>query len=116
MIGHIIGFAVILLFEYILIAMIYKWTEGKPKWRKILRVPLGIIFLPQDWILNILISPVFNDLPASRWEVVTERMVRYKKAYPAWKYNSFTWLEKWRSNAAYFLCKLLSAFVEGNHC
>lgn len=75
--------------------------------------PALVVFIIQDWLLNILLSLLFLDPPASTTEVVTKRMQRYKRRYTGGvRLNR---LQAFRLQFARTLCRQLNRF-DPNHC
>lgn len=70
----------------------------------------GLVFVVGDWLVNLLISPVFFDLPGHRFELVTGRMARYKLLNP--HKNK---INRWRIGFAIWLCRHLNRYDNG-HC
>ena len=71
-------------------------------------------FVLFDWLMNMTVMTVVCfDLPASRTEVVTARMKRYKRAYQFVEPPRL--IDKWRSWFSFFLCDIANAITE-DHC
>ena len=73
------------------------------------------LFYSIDWSCNqfLTIFPFF-DLPAKPSELVTDRMIRYKKISSI-TYNERTALQKYRYNLAVLICNILNKGDKG-HC
>lgn len=95
----------VLLIEYLVLMELWQAAKGR-WWEKPMMVVGGIIFIPQDVIVNILASVLFLD-PPSRW-LVTDRMQRYKADGGWGKWINWYWLRLWRFNFAHWLCRLLN--------
>ena len=79
---------------------------------RIVDAGIGIPVLLVDWKVNWLLSPFFLELPRSRFELVTDRLHRYKHYKPHLLDNS---LYRYRHKVAIKLCNWLSK-SDPNHC
>jgi len=107
LINNQIEFFFIVLVQYIVLATL----QNKLGKRKIL-YPLFVVFIIQDWLMNMFMTLWFLDLPAELKEVVTKRMQRYKEDYSGIRLN---FIETVRYKFAVNLCKILNIFDE-DHC
>ncbi len=104
-------FFFLILAQYIVL-MEFQGTLKEHKYGKY----LYYAFIPQDWLMNLIMTIWFLDLPKTWNELVTGRMKRYKLI----EINSgdvglITLLKIWRYYFAYYLCKILNIF-EKDHC
>jgi hypothetical protein len=102
------------LFALFIILMEIKVRVVGTFWEKPFKYTLVPIFLALDWVMNWLLSPVFMDLPAHPWEVVTGRMKRYRKLIYSPEFPIGFWNE-FRFNFAEWLCRHLNRYDPG-HC
>lgn len=79
------------------------------------KVFLQVPFVIADWLMNIVLSPVFLDLPAKPFELVTGRMKRYKFKHGDLPPLLLTRIERWRYGFARWLCNHLNRHDAG-HC
>ena len=92
----LVSFIVLLIQYIVLMGLLVKY--GEQGWLK----PLFYIFVVEDWVVNWLLSPIFLELPAEFFELVTGRMKRYRKLKPS------TRIQKWRLAFANWLCRILN--------
>ena len=104
-------FFLLLFFQY---ALLFEF-QGQLRKRGWLK-PAVVIFVIQDWLMNIFMTAWFLDLPAEKTELVTGRMKRYK-AHGGWAEHGVKWeiLEEIRYRFAIILCKALNVWDKG-HC
>jgi len=77
-------------------------------------IPLVVLFVIQNWIINLSFTVLFLDLPGKPFELVTGRMQRYKHAYSE-VISRKNWLDHWRIGFAIRLCSILNRYDMG-HC
>lgn len=82
-------------------------------WYKPLMVLFGYPFIIADWYVNLIISPFFLDLPATKGELVTGRMKRYKLILEGQRNRYIRQYLRYRF--AWWLCGLLNQH-DKNHC
>lgn len=117
MIEHPFQSVLLLLFEYVALMKWASFVYDKPLLLKMSKLTLIPVFLIQDWIVNMMMSFWFLDPPGHPTEVVTQRMVRYKKKYGFVANKLLTPLERWRKRHGFFLCRVLNKFAfRGDHC
>lgn len=109
----------ILLIEYLVIMKL--WLIVKGHWyEKPFKIIFGIIFIPQDILVNVFCTVLFLDPP--KHLLVTDRMQRYINTYGASSRFGIHagWLYDWRFQFAGWLCGLLNPSqqrLDGtNHC
>lgn len=109
-----------LLIQYIALMMV--WEQARDQWwEKPFKILGGIVFLPQDVFVNVIVcSVLFLDLPSKF--LVTHRMRRYKMSFgePSRFGFNWSWIARFRYWSAIQLCKILDYFerrVSGeDHC
>lgn len=94
------------LFLFYVAVMEIKVEVENTRFEPYFRYTVVPVFLVADWLVNLIISPAFLDLPATPFELVTARMKRYKRGYP---------IGTWRNNFAWWLCRHLNRHDKG-HC
>lgn len=103
------------LFFFLLLAQYIVLMEFQTQ-LKVWARPLYIIFIVQDWVMNLIMTIWFLDLPEKWHEVVTERMKRYKKIeLRRDDVGLIMLLNSWRHYFSVFLCRILSVF-DKDHC
>ena len=81
-----------------------------------LKKPLFIVFIIQDWVMNMFMTLWFLDPPEKLNEVVTKRMKRYKSTGGYSKRGlRVEVIEDWRYYFAVYLCQALNKF-DPDHC
>jgi len=101
----------VLFLEYALLMKLWSESKGKP-WELYYKVVAGVFFLPQDVVVNLLPATLlFLDPPPIKrpYELVTNRMVRYKTTGGSGFWNP-AWIMTWRTNSAFWLCNLLNPY------
>lgn len=107
-----VDFFTILFIQYAVLATV----QDKLLKIKYVGKALFVLFIVQDWWMNILMTALFLDPPAKWNEVVTKRMERYKEIELDRDDNGLLYLrDAWRYYWGHGLCKLLSIFDKG-HC
>lgn len=98
---------------FYLMAIKARLKEKTPWWIKAILLPQVVVFLILDWLLNILLSVIMADLPATVFELTTHRMKRYKKTYG--KRLLLSRKNQWQLTFATVICKMLNR-GEKDHC
>lgn len=104
----------IMLAEFAILFEVYHRAQGTA-FEKPVKVMGVLVFVPQDWIMNLWLSVLFLDLPAKPFELVTGRMQRYKREYRRVPYGTLSRLEHWRYGFALRLCDHLNR-RDPEHC
>jgi len=106
-----LSFFGLLFVQYVLVFEFQSWIK-----KHMLAKPVYVIFIIQDWLLNIVISLWFLDLPHETGELVTGRMKRYK-SHGGYSYRGISndALESVRYRFAIIVCKALNVWDKG-HC
>lgn len=107
---NLIVISMLCLFVGFVIVVEVKTEFENTRFYPLLKIVFGVPFLVADCLVNWLLSPLFFDLPASPFELVTARMVRYKKLNP-----HAGSLNRWRIGFAVWLCRHLNRRDAG-HC
>jgi hypothetical protein len=110
----------LLLAMYLVLMRVWLMAKGQ-WWERPFKIVGGIIFLPLDAFVNIVVcTPLFLDAP--RYLFVTHRMGRYKetRGIPSkWGVHG-GWLRAWRYWFAVKLCNILDVpqqrLTGTNHC
>lgn len=104
-------FFILLFFEYAILAINQK-RLGRSKSAK----PLFILFIIQDWWMNVMMSALFLEFPEKWNELVTGRMERYLQIELNRDDYGLKYLMKaWKYYWGVGLCWLLRRFEKG-HC
>lgn len=104
-------FFLLLLAQYIVIFEFQNWFRDHK-----LTKPVYLVFAVQDWLMNIVMSVWFLDLPDQWNELVTGRMKRYKEGGGYSKRGlRIEFIEEFRYRFALALCKILNIWDKG-HC
>lgn len=106
---------ILALFIAFVVLMEIKTEVENTRLEILFKVFLQIPFIIADWLVNWLLSPVFLDLPAKPFELVTGRMKRYKFVYGGLAPIMLTRVERWRYDFALWLCNHLNRHDAG-HC
>lgn len=107
---NLVVLSLLCLFGAFVIVIEIKTEFENTRYYPLLKVVFGVPFLIANCLVNWLLSPLFFDLPASPVELVTARMVRYKKLNP-----HGSRLNEWRIGFAIWLCRHLNRRDAG-HC
>jgi len=107
-------FFALLFIEYVVLFKLYYRAVGTWAEKPVRMIGL-VVFIPQDWWMNIILSVLFWDLPGSKGELVTGRMQRYKKQYSWSLYNDMGYRERFRFRFALVLCEHLNKH-DPEHC
>jgi hypothetical protein len=104
----------VMLVEFAVLFEIYHRADGTLL-ETLIRVVGLVVFVPQDWIMNWMLSIIFFDLPAQPFELVTARMRRYKSIYHLRNQAMLSKMARWRYGFAVWLCHHLNRSDPG-HC
>lgn len=106
-----VGFFLVLFAQYAVLMMYQEKLRDSG-----LGAILYLVFIVQDWLMNLVMTIWFLDPPEHISEVVTGRMKRYKRTGGYSKRGAgIELVEAWRYYFAVYLCKALNRFDKG-HC
>ena len=92
---HFTLLSLIALFIFFVVLVELKTEFENTKYYPVIKVLFGVPFLIADCLMNWVFVPLFLDLPAHPFELVTGRMTRYKKLQSNRPWN-LARLKKWR--------------------